>query len=613
MTAIRGIAKARWWILLAAAALAVVASGRMANYQNENMLTNEAITSITFIEDPTNLDRGDFVQFLEEQHVLAEDANLDLLNETPGPFLPWQLAEIHLVNDQNQIIFIGRGYTQGEADQRALVLRETYLSVSTVGAGQERMSQDLDDLMAQIGELRAQMAQRRQSPPFTEEELATQAHRAALETRIGAFQGQYGALGVELMNPILRSAEAVQAEIDRVLDELVRLEVELASMPLPPTPEETQAADEQLVLDQLKLTQLETRWQQLYVLQLNLASLTTVSDVAAGSVTVFAGSTRTSQALALAGALIVATLALVVIERTRGIVWSGVEFEESTAVLAELPSRGLHIFDRPTDEPWYLSVLAGRRKAAVQLIRSLLDGYQNAVIVFQGTGVLDEDTLDLSADVAVSAAVSGRNVLLIDASFSHKNRLVEYGTDLGADLTSLLQNGPEDPQAVLAEIKTVLLARPEVQRDLRSLRSGSGDLDAGDALAGQRFEMILEVVRELFDLIIVAGANFGEPTSHILAQRVDYAILVGSIGHTIDRQVEAAERDFKIRRAELLGIVLIRRRRNRLTRSISPQVRNVLWDLVDRIRPPKEGAQPVRNGFRDLLEQEDADGGTRGT
>jgi hypothetical protein len=253
LTTIKGIAKARWWILIGAAVIAVVVSGRLAEYRNDNLPQFESASTVTFAEDPANLDRGDFEQFLTAQEALASNVNSDVLNDTPGPFIPWLLAEIHLLNDQNQILFIGRGYTQAEADQLTEAMQKRYLASSTFGAGVERTTQELDDLTLQITELRQQVSAAQQAIPLTEEQLTNQARRNALTTQIGSLQAAYGALTVELMNPILRSAADVQAEMDRVYAQLLALELELAGLPLPPTVEELAASDEELLLDQLKL------------------------------------------------------------------------------------------------------------------------------------------------------------------------------------------------------------------------------------------------------------------------------------------------------------------------------------------------------------------------
>ena len=590
VTALRGIAKARWWVLVAAAVLAVLVTGRLADYQADNVITHEAITSITYVEDPANLERGDFEQYLSEQQILAEDANSDLLGETPGPFLPWQLAEIHLVNDQNQIIFIGRGYSQEEANEIATALRDKYLSVSTIGAGVERIRRDLAEITAQITALNESINARQAVAPPTEDETILETQRAAIQTKITSLQGRLGALAVELMNPVERSEAAIQAETERVLNEMITLQLQLRELPQPVDPAAAATpTDEQFLLDQLTLTQLQATWTQLYQQLRSQEALASQGEVVAQPPTIDVTSARYNQMLALVGAVVVAMLTLVAIERTRGIVWSTSEFKDGTPVLTELPPRQLQPFKRPSDEPWYVSVPAGRRKASVQLIRSQLDVLQNEVVAFQGSGVFDADTLDLAADVAMSAAISGRNILLIDATFSHHNTQVEYGDPDDATLMSFFHDLADDPQMAMSEIKETLLTRPASQRQLRALRSGVGEIDAGDALASHRFEMLLDVARENFDLVIMAGAGFGEPTSHILAQRVDHVVLVGSIGHTIDRQVEAAERDFKARRASLAGIVMIRRRRSRLKRMLTPRFSTGLWHSLDWLRSGGEG------------------------
>jgi hypothetical protein len=582
LTTIKGIAKARWWILIGAAVIAVVVSGRLAEYRNDNLPQFESASTVTFAEDPANLDRGDFEQFLTAQEALASNVNSDVLNDTPGPFIPWLLAEIHLLNDQNQILFIGRGYTQAEADQLTEAMQKRYLASSTFGAGVERTTQELDDLTLQITELRQTVSAAQQAIPLTEEQLTNQARRNALTTQIGSLQAAYGALTVELMNPILRSAADVQSEMDRVYAQLLALELELAALPLPPTVEELAASDEELLLDQLKLQQLEARWTQLYAQQRDLASATTLSPVVEQPVTINATSPFDNQALSLAGAIVVTLLGLVALERGRGILWAESDLEEGPPVMVELPSRPLSVFRHPTNEPWYVDASGGRRKAAIQMLRTLLDDHDNAVVALQGAGVFREDIRELTADVAVAVAVSGRSVLLIDASFRDDNSLVEFGTDHGATLSSLLTDGPDDREAAIIDFKTALLASPELIHGLRTLRCGKGQWDAADALSGYRFEILMEVARELFDLVLVAGSHSEEAASHVLSQRVDSVILLTSAGHTVTRSVEAADREFAIRRATLLGVILLRRRRNKVTRWASTRFRSGLWRGLDR-------------------------------
>jgi hypothetical protein len=62
---------------------------------------------------------------------------------------------------------------------------------------------------------------------------------------------------------------------------------------------------------------------------------------------------------------------------------------------------------------------------------------------------------------------------------------------------------------------------------------------------------------------------------------------VASAGHTVTRSLEAADRDYAIRRATLLGVVLIRRRRTKLTRWLSTGFRGWLWKTIDRFSQGK--------------------------
>jgi hypothetical protein len=567
---------------VAAGILAVLVSGRLADYRNDNLPGFEASSVITFVEDLAAADRDEFETFLDTQFNLAQDVNSDVLTETPGTFIPWLLAEVQLNTDLNQIVFIGRGFTQEEATQLTDVMRQRFLSTSPIGAGQERLSEELDDLTEQIRVLRQEINEATKALPLTEEQLALTAQRAAMETRIAALQAQYGALGVELMNPVLRSAAEIQAEMDRVYAEFLRLQIELAAIPPPPTPEELAAGDEELLLDQLRLEQLQTRWTQLYSGQRDLEARASESPAVEQPVTLDAASPLNNQALALFGAIAAALIGLIAIERGRGIMWAESDLEEGPPVLVELPSRPLAVFHHPTTDPWYLATPGGRRKAAVQMVRSQLDDHDNAVVAFQGSGVFREDIRELTGDVAVAIAVSGRSVLLIDASFQEENDLVEFGSDHGATLSSLLTDASGDRESAIIDFKTALLASPELVSGLRTLRAGIGEWDAADALSGYGFEVLMEVARELFDLVLIAGSNVGEAASHVLAQRVDSVILVTSAGHTVTRSVEATDREFSIRRATLLGVIMLRRRRNKVSRWFGRGSRNLLWSALDR-------------------------------
>jgi hypothetical protein len=583
MTTIRGIAKARWWLLAAAAILAYVVSGELAEYRNANLPPFEAMSSVTFSEDPQALEREDFETFLDTQFALATEVNSDVIGETPGPFVPWLMAEVDLETEANQLQFIARGFTQAEADALAENMQKNFLAVSTVGAGLDGMRSDLEQTSADIGVLRDELAALQAASPPTPDEVAQQTQRTVLENQVAALLAHQGNLTTQLMNPelVLRTPESIQAEMDRTMARLSELQAELAALPPVVDPVAQDQQDPELTLKTLELQQLETRWNSLFTGILEQEALARSGQVDSRPVTLDAASTSSNQMLATLGAIGAVLIGLIALERGRGMMWSAKDLDEGPPVIVELPSRPLGIVHHPTNQPWYLESTGGRRKAAIQMLRSQLDDHDNAVVAFQGSGIFKEDIRELTADIAVAVAVSGRSVLLLDATFDKANQMVEWGSAAGTSLSSLLNGAGSEREELISEFKTVLLSAPEVVNGLRALRSGNGKRDAADVLSGYRFELLLEVAREIFDLVIIAGTNLGEAASHVLAQRVDSVILVASAGHTVTRSLEAADRDFAIRRATLLGVVLLRRRRTKLTRWASTGFRSKMWETVD--------------------------------
>jgi len=594
MTTIRGIAKARWWLLIAAAVLAYVVSGELAEYRNANLPPFEAMATVTFTEDPQALAREDFETMLETQLALATDVNSDVIGETPGAFIPWLMAEVDLETEANQLQFIARGFTQAEADALAENMQKNFLAVATIGAGLDGMRSDLEQTSTDIKAMRDELAALQAASPPTAEEVTLQTQRTVLENQVAALLAHQGNLTTQLMNPelVLRTPESIQAEMDRTLARLTELQAQLATFPPVEDPVAQDQQDPELTLKNLELQQLEARWNSLFTGILEQEALARSGQVDSRPVTLDAASTSSNQMLATVGAIGAVLIGLIAIERGRGMMWSAKDLDEGPPVIVEMPSRPLGIVHHPTNQPWYLESTGGRRKASIQMLRSQLDDQDNAVVSFQGSGIFKEDIRELTADIAVAVAVSGRSVLLLDATFDKSNHMVEWGPEAGPTLSGLLNGAGGEREDLISEFKTALLSSPEVVLGLRALRSGTGKRDAADILSGYRFEVLLEVAREIFDLVIIAGTSLGEAASHVLAQRVDSVILVGSAGHTVTHSLEAADRDFAIRRATLLGVVLLRRRRTKFTRWASTGFRARMWKTVDRFAEGRSKGDP---------------------
>ncbi|HEX2404322.1 MAG TPA: hypothetical protein VHM29_06425, partial [Acidimicrobiia bacterium] len=324
MTTIRGIAKARWWLLAAAAMLAYVVSGELAEYRNANLPLFEAMASVTFTEDPQALEREDFETFLDTQYALATEVNSDVIGETPGPFVPWLMAEVDLETEANQLQFIARGFTQAEADALAENMQKNFLAVSTVGAGLDGMRSDLEQTSTDIGRLRDEIAALQAASPPTPDEVSQQTQRTVLENQVAALLAHQGNLTTQLMNPelVLRTPESIQAEMDRTMERLTELQAQLAQFPPVVDPVTQDQQDPELTLKNLELQQLETRWNSLFTGILEQEALARSGQVDSRPVTLDAASTSSNQMLATLGAIGAVLIGLIALERGRGMLWS---------------------------------------------------------------------------------------------------------------------------------------------------------------------------------------------------------------------------------------------------------------------------------------------------
>jgi cell division septum initiation protein DivIVA len=295
------------------------------------------------------LEREDFETMLDTQLALATDVNSDVIGETPGPFIPWLMAEVDLETEANQLQFIGRGFTQAEADALAESMQKNFLAVSTVGAGLDGMREDLQQTATDIQALRDEIGALQALTPPTQEEVDQASRRTVLENQVSALQAHLGTLTTQLMNPelVLRTPESIQAEMDRTLVRLTELQNELAGFPPIVDPATLDQQDPVLTMKQLELQQLETRWNNLFSGILEQEALARSSSVDSRPVTLDAASTTNNQMLATIGAVAAALIGLVAIERGRGMMWSQKDLDEGPPVIVELPSRPLAVFHHP--------------------------------------------------------------------------------------------------------------------------------------------------------------------------------------------------------------------------------------------------------------------------
>lgn len=95
--------------------------------------------------------------------------------------------------------------------------------------------------------------------------------------------------------------------------------------------------------------------------------------------------------------------------------------------------------------------------------------------------------------------------------------------------------------------------------EMLSLRAGWLDTDPVDAVAGRRFQELLDVAAELADVVIVSAPGWGHPETEVLTQRLDYLVFVGRLGRLSAVDVGTVSAESTTYRAQVVGLVLLRR------------------------------------------------------
>lgn len=585
------IVKARWWVLAVVALVSLWIAGNLTELRNLQRPDREALASVTFFRRIDDL-TGDLVEArVADAESLALEINAGLLSDRVDPLAPWPIAEIRSDPVNHQLLFIGRGDTDEEASQIALLLRENFLETQPFEDPAEIQSR-LSALGQRLGELNAGIEQLTALPPPDPNETV---RVALLQTEISALKTRYASLVIELLAPEDRTAEEILEEMELLRTELVARQgqapVEEGPAPRP---------NLELVVLELQYGQLQGVYEQLFLQQVEAESVARVDP----SVNTYASTLQpvppiANQALGLLAGLLVGVVGLVVADRMRGPVWSTAELEGMATLLPEMPPRGLRV---PSDRPWYLAAPAGLRKAGLQMVRATVEGLWTrgaAALGITGIGAHIEDVQELAADLATSVAISGHSVLLVDAGLDRPSSLLEFGSGRVV-LTHLLRIPVDDAEAVRATMKELLVQTHEVIPNLRALPAGIGAVDPADILAGPQLALILDAARELFDAVIIAGADADHPITHVLSQRLDAMVLLGSAGRTTSAAVEVELRELANRRAQVLGLVL-------LTKSPSP-LRRALGRLISgraerrvgrqRRREPEQERRPELAGAR---------------
>ncbi|MFQ5517050.1 MAG: hypothetical protein ACE5E8_05700 [Acidimicrobiia bacterium] len=580
LTRFQRILRSRWLVLALVAVVSIGLANWLTQYRNEHRPRREAVAAISFFKQLGELDDEAAQKRVEDAATAAADANIADLKARLHPLAPWEIAEVQPDTQDLQLLFIGRADSDAAASAIAERLRQRYLADEPFTAVAE-IDDQLHLVATKLSDLQDRISASTPDPePTTTGDIIEARNEAALRAQVESLRESYNNNAITLLDTDLEPDEidALLVDQDRLLTLLQQYEITLLSLQPPEAEqvltEEGLQADLQVQLWQAEFDQLMTTYESLFQQKVEFENLNRIEPTETFPSSLEPVSPVNNQALALAAGLLVGAVGLLLIDRLRQPLWAARDIEGMTA-LPEIPPRG---WLEPTDKAWYLGTGAGKRKAGIQVLRPTVENLQAdgaRTIGLSGIQTYAEDVQELSADLAVAMAISGSQVLLINADFAHQSHLyeIEPGTVTLAALIEAapaLAGGPDDAGPGIAR---ALRQRPETVAGMRALPAGSTEADATDMLSRPGFTAILETAADAFDVVIVSGADANDPVTHVLSQRLDAMLLVGSAGHTTVTGLEVAKREFAGRRARLVGMTLLRRRPTRLRRLIVRQLR----------------------------------------
>lgn len=564
MSRLPSLLRTRWWVVLGLAVLNAWVAAYLTDLRNRELPEWEAIAPVAYTPRLGEVDDEPVMTRLSEGAAGALEANSQALEATNGLFT-WETAAIETDDRTRRLLFIGRGATTEEAESRAEELRQRfvdagYLDEARIG----ELDDQLDRILEQLGELRDRIDAATATEPV---DPAIELQRALLMDEFSSLRARHASLRTQVLAPPEdQTIESIETELEAVRNRLGELHAELGSLPPPPTadgsPGEAESApplEESLptTVDMLQYEQLQDVYRELFIRRLEAASAGSIQTTFVRESTLQPISKELNQAAGALVGIIAALVGLVITDRIRGPLWSAGEVEE-VPVIQELPPRPLWSSQA---RPWYVRTPPSDRKAGIQKLRSVvevLQGDRGVTIGISGVSASAEDVHELAADLAVSLAVTGRRVLLIDADVDNPSGLVEFGHN-GVTLAELLRMPTDRPDTAAREIDDLMAANGELVPNMHAVPAGNHQRDAADTLSRPDFEVVLETARQRFEMIIVTGADAVQPSSHVLSQRLDAMIVLGATGRTTASTLTSVARSLADRRARLLGMVLLTR------------------------------------------------------
>jgi len=561
LSRLRRMVRARWWLIVVMAVIGVGAAYVFTDYQNGNIEQRQRATAtIEFIveEDEeattstpsrggqTTTQDGAAADLVTEAEAAANEVNATLL-EQPN-------IGIRADTELGTLSFTATAPSPELAEEIVVELRENYLAVDPTAVD---IDAEVAKLVAEAAEIQDRLDELEPPPePETPEiPIDDQARIDVLNDQIGAATADVGTLEEDLVAEDDEEQKAeIQAELDAIVARVAELKQQVADL-TPPEPEpiefELSAAEEleQTALES-RLTVISTDYQELLDVaasgdRLNVLDIVVADETPAKTDLTIAG------LIGLVAGALAGLIALVVIDRIQGTVWSPKDMAQ-VPVLAEVPQHGSRVELRPRR---YQAV----RQKSVQSVRSAVLGLYHAAgptsLGFTGLGTSDEGVSELVLDVARSLAGVGRSVLVVDGQILGVPALrtkVAGGSTL-ADLDV----GDADDASLSGQIGDVLDRCVETEPNLRVLPGDPRTVDAVDILASKSFRLLTEQAVKRFDVVMVVGPAALSPFAYVMAGLVSSYVVVATVGRTRQQHIAALASQFAGSRSRLIGAVLL--------------------------------------------------------
>lgn len=538
----------RWALVVIMAIIGVAAALLFGSISSENQESLFESTAAIRFASPEGGTAADLAAEIAEARELAGISAEELLEENPD----WLIVE-DLANQR--LTFVALGSTREIAEAGARELRQAYLDIDpTLGGAVDEL---LEQVQREAHEV--QDAIEALTPTQSPADEAIIATHALIDQKIAAINTRLIELLVEEAGASSDERADIATQRSFLNAQLAAAEEEKAGLAPIPSGEPQLTVEQQMSLAALqrRLEGLTSDYQRLYLRQLGVTEDEFQDTVSTVDLTPEPTDPIVNAAIGLLGGLLVAVLAVMFINRTRKPIWLAEDV--GLQMLGTVPARKLQ---PDTSENWYDTASAGPRKNAVQALRSSVEAQiqsTGSTIALTGLSASPEGVQGLAADLASSMASAGTSVLLVDANFESRSPLGQYKAS-GASVSGVLGLNPMAPEFE-AQVRNTVENAFRIRSDLSVLPSGPPPASPADQLAGRQFRHLLAVAQELYDVVVVVVDSADTPSGQVAMQRLGYAILVLTPGHSTIPETNGVVRDLERLRIGLLGMVFLEKDR----------------------------------------------------